>query len=127
MPFNEAKKIVKAKIAPTIEKKGVPMKVAYKALLQSFNDQTKKAREYIAHANYPGHNSDRVKYLIQIRISTEKYLKKKGKLDEFLKYIVNVDKKSDKLHETFAEKIKKREQAKYKELSKKKYQVVPKS
>lgn len=119
MPFNEAKKIVKAKVAPTIEKKDVQMTAAYEVLKDKFNDHIKKASSYMAHADYPGHKSDRIKYLIQIRISTEKYLQKQGKIGEFLKYITNVDKRSDRLHETFAEKIKKREQLKFKELTKK--------
>lgn len=124
MPFQEAKKFVKAEIAPKIEKKDVQMSVAYSVLLENFDNHTKKAAKYMAHANYPGHNKDRLDYLSQIRKSTESYLKKKGKLGEFLKYIVHIDKRSDKLHETFAENIKKREQAKFKEISEKNIKLV---
>lgn len=118
MPFNEAKQIVEKKVAPKIEKKDLPIKVAYNILLDKFTDQTKKAAKYLAYANYPEHNNDKQNYLAQIRKSTDGFLKKEGKLDEFLKYIVNVDNKSDKLHETFAERIKQQEKIKFEELSK---------
>lgn len=125
MPFGQAKQNVETKVAPVVKEKGsVLLKAAYSNLLEKFDSHTKKANEYIAYANYPGHEKDRQDYLAQIRNSTDGYLKKKGAYDEFLKYSVSTDIRSDDLQNTIKEGIKKHEKEKYQKEKIKNVQLI---
>jgi len=114
MPFKEAKTHVEKKVAPQIkESKSILMETAYENLLDKFDDHTKKATKYIDDAKYKGHEKDKQDYLAQIKKSTDKFLEKKGGHKEFIKYSVNIDIRSDKLHDKIQESIKQHEKEKF--------------